>query len=83
MNMVERRLGRPGTGSRATRSFASYGTRISGPDAGAIAVLTRRGGGHVGIVTGVDADRNPILISGNSYGKRVTEPSTAATSPPT
>jgi len=35
----------------------------------AIAVLTRKGGGHVGIVTGVDRNGNPILIAGNN-GKR-------------
>ncbi|HET7411819.1 MAG TPA: TIGR02594 family protein, partial [Pararhizobium sp.] len=32
---------------------------------GAIAVMRRRGGGHVGVVSGIDANGNPILISGN------------------
>jgi hypothetical protein len=31
-----------------------------------------RRGGHVGIITGVDAKGNPIMISGNS-GNRVRE----------
>jgi hypothetical protein len=31
-----------------------------------------RGGGHVGIITGVDASGNPIMISGNN-GNRVRE----------
>jgi uncharacterized protein (TIGR02594 family) len=54
-------------------SFASYGTRVSGPQVGAIAVMTRgRSGGHVGIITGIDASGNPIMISGNN-GNRVKE----------
>ena len=54
------------------RSFASYGTRVSGPQVGAIAVMGRRGGGHVGIITGIDSSGNPIMISGNN-GNRVRE----------
>lgn len=66
MNMVLERTGHRGTGSDMARSFASYGTRVSGPRVGAIAVLARgRRGGHVGVVTGFDARGNPILISGN------------------
>jgi hypothetical protein len=73
MNMVLARTGYAGTGSDAARSFASYGKRINEPRVGAIAVLTRgKNGGHVGIVTGVDANGNPIIISGN-HGKRVGE----------
>jgi uncharacterized protein (TIGR02594 family) len=73
MNLVLRKSGRQGTGSRKASSFASYGRRISGPQVGAIAVLSRgKGGGHVGIVSGIDANGNPIIISGN-HGKRVAE----------
>jgi uncharacterized protein (TIGR02594 family) len=72
MNMVLQRAGYRGTGSDAARSFASYGQRVSGPQVGAIAVMARRGGGHVGIVSGIDAQGNPILISGNN-GNRVRE----------
>jgi hypothetical protein len=32
---------------------------------GAIAVMGRRGGGHVGVVSGVDPNSNPIVVSGN------------------
>ena len=32
---------------------------------GAIAVMGRRGGGHVGVVSGVDPNGNPIVVSGN------------------
>lgn len=66
MNFVLNRVGAAGTGSDAAKSFASYGRRISGPQVGAIAVLTRgRGGGHVGVVTGVDESGNLIIVSGN------------------
>jgi uncharacterized protein (TIGR02594 family) len=72
MNMVLARTGHHGTGSDMASSFASYGHRVSGPEVGAIAVMGRRGGGHVGIITGVDAHGNPIMISGNN-GNRVKE----------
>ena len=72
MNMVLQHSGYRGTGSDLARSFASYGQRVSGPEVGAIAVMGRRGGGHVGIITGIDAAGNPIMISGNN-GNRVRE----------
>ena len=72
MNMVLEHTGHRGTGSDMAASFASYGHRVSGPQVGAIAVMARRGGGHVGIVSGIDAQGNPIVISGN-YGNRVKE----------
>jgi uncharacterized protein (TIGR02594 family) len=72
MNMVLQRTGHTGTGSDMASSFARYGHRVSGPQVGAIAVMARRGGGHVGIITGVDSAGNPIMISGNN-GNRVRE----------
>jgi len=72
MNMVLEKTGHRGTGSDMASSFAHYGQRVSGPEVGAIAVMGRRGGGHVGIITGVDAKGNPIMISGNN-GNRVRE----------
>jgi uncharacterized protein (TIGR02594 family) len=73
MNMVLQHSGYRGTGSDMASSFAKYGQRVSGPQVGAIAVMSRgRRGGHVGIITGVDAKGNPIMISGNS-GNRVRE----------
>jgi len=72
MNMVLQHTGHRGTGSDMASSFAHYGHRISGPQVGAIAVMGRRGGGHVGIISGVDARGNPIMISGNN-GNRVRE----------
>ena len=72
MNMVLQRTGHRGTGSDLAFSFAHYGQRVSGPQVGAIAVMGRRGGGHVGVVSGIDAKGNPIVISGNN-GNRVKE----------
>ena len=73
MNMVLAKAGYSGTNSDAAKSFAQYGRRVSEPRVGAIAVLTRgKNGGHVGVVSGIDTQGNPIIISGN-HGKRVGE----------
>ena len=73
MNMVLERSGHRGTGSDMASSFARYGQRVSGPQVGAIAVMSRgKRGGHVGVVTGVDASGNPIVVSGN-HSRRVAE----------
>jgi uncharacterized protein (TIGR02594 family) len=72
MNMVLKRSGHSGTGSDMASSFAHYGRRVSGPQVGAIAVMGRRGGGHVGVVSGIDRHGNPIIVSGN-HGHRVAE----------
>ena len=71
MDMVLKRTGHAGGGNLAS-AYARYGTRVAGPEVGAIAVLGRRGGGHVGVVSGVDANGNPIIISGN-HNRRVAE----------
>ncbi|MCD0423873.1 TIGR02594 family protein [Rubrivivax sp. JA1024] len=73
MNMVLQRTGHQGTGSDMASSFARYGQRISGPQVGAIAVMSRgKRGGHVGVVSGIDPNGNPIVVSGN-HGHRVAE----------
>jgi uncharacterized protein (TIGR02594 family) len=64
MDMVLRNTGHRGAGNLAS-NYAHLGTRVSGPQIGAIAVMSRRGGGHVGVVSGIDANGNPIIISGN------------------
>jgi uncharacterized protein (TIGR02594 family) len=64
MDLVLKRTGHPGGGNLAW-GYEHYGTRIAGPQVGAIAVMGRRGGGHVGIVSGIDPNGNPIIISGN------------------
>ena len=64
MDMVLKRTGHRGGGNLA-RGYAHYGTRVAAPQVGAIAVMGRRGGGHVGVVSGIDANGNPIIVSGN------------------
>jgi uncharacterized protein (TIGR02594 family) len=64
MDKVLRDTGHRGGGNLA-KGYLNYGQRVSGPQVGAIAVMGRRGGGHVGVVSGVDANGNPIVISGN------------------
>jgi len=64
MDKVLKDTGHRGGGNLA-RAYAGYGTRVAGPQVGAIAVMGRRGGGHVGVVSGLDASGNPIIISGN------------------
>lgn len=73
MNFILAHTGHPGTGSDLAWSFAHYGHRVWGPVIGAIAVMGRgHRGGHVGIVSGIAANGDPILISGN-HGRRVAE----------
>ena len=43
------------------------------PQVGAVVTMGRRGGGHVGIVSGCKPNGDPIVISGNSRRHRVTE----------
>jgi uncharacterized protein (TIGR02594 family) len=64
MDMVLKHTGHAGGGNLAS-AYAHYGTRVSGPEVGAIAVMGRRGGGHVGVVSGIDPNGNPIIVSGN------------------
>jgi uncharacterized protein (TIGR02594 family) len=64
MDMVLRHTGHKGGGNLAL-GYEHYGHRVPGPQVGAIAVMARHGGGHVGVVAGVDASGNPIIISGN------------------
>ncbi|HZP69670.1 MAG TPA: TIGR02594 family protein [Pseudolabrys sp.] len=64
MDLILKRTGHAGGGNLA-KAYAHYGTRVSGPQVGAIAVMTRRGGGHVGVVSGIDPNGNPIVVSGN------------------
>jgi len=64
MDMILRETGHKGGGNLAL-GYVHYGHRVSGPEVGAIAVMKRRGGGHVGVVVGVDANGNPIIVSGN------------------
>jgi uncharacterized protein (TIGR02594 family) len=60
MDLVLKKTGYSGGGNLA-RGYARYGTRISGPQVGAIAVMNH----HVGVVSGIDPNGNPIIVSGN------------------
>ena len=64
MDKVLRETGHRGGGNLA-KAYLHYGRRVAGPEVGAIAVMGRRGGGHVGVVSGIDANGNPIIVSGN------------------
>ena len=61
MDLVLKRTGHAGGGNLAS-AYAHYGTRVSGPQVGAIAVMGRGGGGHVGVVSG-DRRRTAIRSS--------------------
>src|SRR2546429_8759781 len=64
MNMVLQHSGYRGTGSDMASSFSKYGQRVSGPQVGAIAGMSRRPRrGPVGLITRLDAQGKPILIS--------------------
>ncbi len=71
MDFILKQTGYQGGGNLAI-GYAHYGTRVSGPVVGAIAVTRRKHGGHVGVVVGVDPNGNPITISGN-YQNTVAE----------
>lgn len=70
MNYVLEHTGHKGTGSDMAKSF----TTLPRTDlhVGAIAVMGRRGGGHVGVVSGITAAGDPVIISGN-HSRRVAE----------
>jgi uncharacterized protein (TIGR02594 family) len=59
-----------GTGSDLAKSWLAKPR--TGPRVGAIAVMGRGRGGHVGVVSGFDGAGNPIIISGN-HNRRVGE----------
>lgn len=67
---VLERAGRRGTGSNLAKSYARYGKAVSkgAVKPGDIAVLTRKGGGHVGIVAQPPKGGKVVLVSGNSGG---------------
>ena len=73
MNFVLRKAGYAGTNSDAATLLRPLRPSRFLAAVGAIAVLSRgKNGGHVGVVTGIDPNGNPIIISGN-HGHRVGE----------
>jgi uncharacterized protein (TIGR02594 family) len=67
VDMILRQTGHRG-GGNSSLAYVRYGQRVPSPVVGAIAVMGRRGGGHVGFVSGIDGEGNPIIISGNTWG---------------
>ena len=63
IDLVLRKAGYKGGGNLAS-AYARYGRKVSA-QVGAIAVMYRKGGGHVGIVSGFDSKGKVIVISGN------------------
>jgi len=60
MDLILKKTGHK-PGSNLAVAYAHYGTRVSGPQVGAIAVMSH----HVGVVSGIDPNGNPVLVSGN------------------
>lgn len=56
---------RPQHWYRAKAYGEGYGTRLDKPAYGCLAVLTRKGGGHVAFVVGKDKNGNILLLGGN------------------
>lgn len=54
-------------------SWATWGITCHVPAHGAVAVLTRKGGGHVGIVTAVTADGSHVRLHGGNQNDSVSE----------
>ena len=55
------------------KSWADWGIDAGGPLHGAVAVLVRNGGGHVGIVTGTTLDAKHVRLLGGNQGDAVSE----------
>lgn len=70
--LAEAGLPYPKTYYRAL-SWAEYGVACKSPKLGAIAVLQRKGGGHVGIVTGVNESGSHVRLLGGNQGDSVCE----------
>lgn len=69
IGLVEKKVGRKGSGSSLAKSYLAYGKPVSSPQPGDIVVLWRPGGGHVGYFMGWK-DGKVELISGN-HGRKV------------
>ena len=54
-------------------AWSGWGEAVPGPVHGAVAVLTRNGGGHVGFVTGVSKDGKKVRLLGGNQNDQVCE----------
>ena len=81
VGLMEKKVGRAGTGSNMARSYDSYGRAISRSEVrrGDIAVMRRgKRGGHVGYFVEWAPNGKAVLISGNSRGGKVAKGQYAA-----
>lgn len=53
------------TRSGLAKSYLNWGVKLDKPVEGCIVVFTRKGGGHVGFVEGVDKSGNLYVLGGN------------------
>ena len=51
--------------SGMAKSYMNWGTELKKPTIGCVVVFTRKGGGHVGFVEGVDKNGNLYVLGGN------------------
>jgi uncharacterized protein (TIGR02594 family) len=68
VNVWLRKSGHRGTGSNMARSFASWGKRTTAQP-GAIAVMKRKGGGHVAVVVKDLGNGKVLTVSPNNKGR--------------
>ena len=54
-------------------AWATWGEPLNYPAQGCVAVLTREGGGHVAIVTGISRDGKSVRLLGGNQGDAVRE----------
>jgi uncharacterized protein (TIGR02594 family) len=47
------------------RAWLDWGVRLAGPALGCVVVFQRPGGGHVGLVVGIDAQHRLMVLGGN------------------
>lgn len=52
-------------------AYADYGTKLKAPAYGCLAVMQRKGGGHVGFVVGQTSNNGDLLILGGNQGDKV------------
>lgn len=59
------RVGIQSTRFESAKSYLDWGSKLTTPVYGAIAVFTRDGGGHVGFVVGQTASGDLLILGGN------------------
>jgi uncharacterized protein (TIGR02594 family) len=65
VNWVMEKSGHEGTKSSRSLDWLNWGKKVSEPIFGAIAVKTRKGGGHVGFVFAKNGENGVVILGGN------------------